>query len=221
MEITNDLARCPQGHSFNAQLYTVCPICGAAPVANTAASISKTMPASAAAPAANAGNAFPHTTPPQGASAGAPAAFNATMPVNNASAAPAMQSFVATQPGGDLAGAGQAEPVVGWLVCIDGPVRGVDFRLHAGYNYIGREVGDIHIHGDNQISREKHAVVAFYPKRQSFNVAPAEGLNIIELNGEPVFNAMEMKNYDVLTIGNTQLMLVALCGEHFQWKKEQ
>ena len=77
--------------------------------------------------------------------------------------------------------------------------------------------GDIHIHGDNQISRQKHAVVSFYAKRQSFHVGPADGRNIIELNGEPVFSPMEMKSFDVLTVGSTKLMLVALCGETFSW----
>ena len=38
--------------------------------------------------------------------------------------------------GGGLNVDGGVEPVVGWLVCIDGPSRGSDYRLHAGYNYI-------------------------------------------------------------------------------------
>ena len=109
------------------------------------------------------------------------------------------------------------EPVVGWLVCIEGPMRGVDFRLHDGYNFIGREEGDVHIHGDNAISRQKHAVVAFYSKRNSFHVGPADGRNIIELNDEPVFNHVQMENYDVITVGNTKLMLVGMCGDRFNW----
>jgi len=33
----------------------------------------------------------------------------------------------------------------------------------------------------------------------------------------PVFNSTEMKSYDVVTIGNTKMMLVALCGDKFNW----
>lgn len=31
-------------------------------------------------------------------------------------------------------------PVVGWLVVIEGLCRGTDYRIHTGYNYIGREI---------------------------------------------------------------------------------
>lgn len=167
--------------------------------------------------------AFPKTAPPSSV-VGAPGMPNApmgvTMPVNNPRPA-GNASFtpfqVATQPASGMAAAGQMEPVVGWLVCVDGPVRGVDFRIHNGYNYIGREEGDIHIHGDNQISRQKHAVITFVSKRNSFHVGPAEGRNVIEVNDEPVLAPVEMKPYDVLTIGSTKLILVPLCGPNFSW----
>lgn len=109
------------------------------------------------------------------------------------------------------------DPVVGWLVCIEGPMRGLDFKIRGGYNYIGRERGEIVIQGDNQISREKHAVISYYAKRDTYYVGPAEGRNIIELNEEPVFNATEVKSYDVITVGSTKLMLIGLCGKRFNW----
>ena len=31
-------------------------------------------------------------------------------------------------------------PVTGWLVCVDGPEKGRDYRLHEEYNYIGRSL---------------------------------------------------------------------------------
>ncbi len=165
--------------------------------------------------------AFPKTEPPvPGGVVPQPQEIGATMPINRGSqvsGGPATPFGVPTTPGGNLATAGQVEPVVGWLVCIDGPIRGVDFRIHAGYNYIGREEGDIHIHGDTQISREKHAVVSYYAKRRTFHIGPADGRNIIELNDEPVFSPMEMKAYDIITVGSTKLILVPLCGPEFDW----
>lgn len=110
-------------------------------------------------------------------------------------------------------------PVVGWLVCIEGPMRGMDFKIFGGYNYIGRDSGEIVIQGDMQISREKHAVISYYAKRDTYYVGPAEGRNIIELNEEPVFNATEMKSYDVITVGSTKLMLIGLCGKRFNWSE--
>jgi len=198
------MVECPNKHFYNAAAHATCPECAKAGV--------------------NAGEGnFPKTTPPgvdvpvQNASVGQ------TMPANNRDAVqytpgvPPSPFSVPTVPGGNLAADGQLEPVVGWLVCIDGPLRGVDFRIHDGYNYIGREEGDIHIHGDDQISRQKHAVISFYAKRQTFHVGPADGRNIIELNDEPVFSPVEMKSFDVLTVGSTKLMLVALCGSRFSW----
>ena len=190
------MIECPNGHYYNAAVHASCPEC-------------------AKIGAGSAEPAFPKTTAPGVAAASpvAPAggAMSHTIPVNNrdcAAGGAATPFSVPTTPGGGLAADSQLEPVVGWLVCIDGPLRGVDFRIHDGYNYIGREEGDIHIHGDSQISRAKHAVISFYAKRQSFHVGPADGRNIIELNGEPVFSPMEMKSFDVLTVGSTKLMLV-------------
>ena len=238
------MCTCPNGHYYNADIYSSCPECGAG--ANVGAgSIPATAPAfgNFDAPAYGGGE-FPKTTSPNaGYGAGsvgvtepisapvfggaqpigktmpANASYgggnpSVTVPINGGSAQP----FGHTVPAVDLnPGAAVTEPVVGWLVCVEGPVRGVDFRLHDGYNFIGREEGDIHIQGDNAISRQKHAVVAFYAKRNTFYAGPADGRNIIELNGEPVFNSTEMKSYDVVTIGNTKMMLVALCGDKFNW----
>lgn len=204
------MIECPNGHYYNAAVHASCPECANAGVGAAAPSFPKTTRPGADTPPVP----TPISAPAQASSMGH------TMPVNNrdyVAGGPATPFGVPTEPGGNLAADSQIDPVVGWLVCIDGPLRGVDFRIHDGYNYIGREEGDIHIHGDNQISRQKHAVISFYAKRQTFHVGPADGRNIIELNGEPVFNTTEMKSFDVLTVGSTKLMLVALCGSQFSW----
>ena len=174
-------------------------------------------------PAAPVG-AFTPTEAPQGASASGPSsAPGATVPASSWGApGGGVNPFSSpTIIGGDLAAAGKSDPVVGWLVCVEGPLRGTDWRLHAGYNYIGREVGDIHIQGDSQISREKHATVAYYNKNHSYYVGPAEGRNIIELNGEPVFSATKLSSHDLIVIGTTKLMFVPLCCEEFTWEQEK
>ena len=227
------MCTCPNGHYFNADIYARCPECGAAPVEGGqggyggGAFPKTTSPGQSQASAGGyGGGAFPKTTDPREASAGSygggafpkttspGGGIGATKP---ASGGPATPFSVPTQSAVDLRKGAGSEPVVGWLVCIEGPMRGVDFRLHDGYNFIGREEGDVHIYGDNAISRQKHAVVAFYSKRNSFHVGPADGRNIIELNDEPVFNHVQMNNYDVITVGNTKLMLVGLCGDRFSW----
>lgn len=243
MEIKSELVMCPRGHYYNAAVHASCPICSGSvgPVGGFSATeplggagggmggfSSTEAPggmgggmggfSSAEAPGAVRGGAggFAPTEAPGGGWGGG--GIDPTMPVAD-SAGPINPFSVQTTIGGDVVGPRGVRPVVGWLVCIDGPSRGTEWRIHAGYNYIGREVGDIHIQGDTQISREKHALVAYYAKTHSFFVGPAEGRNIVELNEEPVFNTMALKNYDIITIGATKLMFVGLCGDHFSWSE--
>lgn len=109
-------------------------------------------------------------------------------------------------------------PVVGWLVCIDGPSKGADYRLRAGYNYIGRsEHMDVCIKGDNTIGRERHAMVAYDQEERVFFFGPVDGKSTVRLNGKMVMVPSELHANDKLKIGSTQLMFVPLCGERFNW----
>ena len=62
------------------------------------------------------------------------------------------------------------EPVVGWLVCIEGADKGKDFSILAKNNSIGRgESMDICIKGDTTISRENQARIAYDEKNNAFH----------------------------------------------------
>ena len=111
------------------------------------------------------------------------------------------------------------DPVVGWLVCVEGKDRGRDYRIRSSKNFIGRsERMQICIKGDDSISREKHAAIRFNPKKQTFSLLPGESTELVYLNEEVVDVPMELKSYDIIELGQTKLMFVPLCGEHFQWK---
>lgn len=113
------------------------------------------------------------------------------------------------------------EPVQGWLVCIEGPDKGRDFRIHAGNNCIGRgEKMDICLKSDATVSRENHARVVFDPKHSKFHLLPADGSNMVYLNDEPVFSPVEMKADDVVEIGKSKLVLVPFCGEKYSWNTD-
>lgn len=113
-------------------------------------------------------------------------------------------------------------PVVGWLVCVEGPAVGADYRIRAGYNYIGRsENMDICILGDNTIGRERHAMIAYDPQEKIYFFGPADGRSIVRKNDKMVMVPVELAAYDIVRIGSTKLMFVPLCGEHFNWKDEQ
>lgn len=110
------------------------------------------------------------------------------------------------------------QPVVGWLVCISGPEKGRDYRIHAQNNYIGRaKTNDICIPGDPTVSRERHAIVAYDLRSRAFFFAPCGGASIVYCNGAPVFNNVQLSQGDRVEIGQCTFLFVPLCGENFQW----
>ena len=112
------------------------------------------------------------------------------------------------------------EPVTGWLVCIEGPDRGHDYRIRTGYNHIGRaEHMDICIRGDKQISREKHALVAYDDTEKVFFFGPSDGKNIVRVNDKMVMVPTQLHAYDTVTVGTSKLIFVPLCGENFNWNE--
>ena len=76
---------------------------------------------------------------------------------------------------------------------------------------------DVVLHGDNSISRERHAIVLYEPKRREFIAQAGESRELFYLNDEVVLNPVRLKQYDILTIGNTRLMFFPCCGENFSW----
>lgn len=111
------------------------------------------------------------------------------------------------------------DPVVGWLVCVEGKARGRDYRIRSSKNFIGRsERMQICIKGDDFISKEKHAVIGFEPKKQTFSLLPGQSTENVYLNEEVVYVPTKLKPYDIIELGQTKLMFVPLCGEHFKWK---
>ncbi len=110
-------------------------------------------------------------------------------------------------------------PVVGWLICVDGPDRGRDYRLHSEKNFIGRSSNmDVSITGDESISREKHAAVTFEPKKRLFWLLPGEASGLVYLNEEVVNTPVELKGRDIIELGKTKLMFFPFCDEKFQWQ---
>lgn len=111
------------------------------------------------------------------------------------------------------------DPVVGWLVAVEGPERGRDFRITAERNFIGRsEKMDISITGDNSISRDNHAVVSFNPKNRAFRLFPGDSKGLVYLNEDEVVTPVELKSHDIIEIGQTRLMFVPFCNEDFFWE---
>lgn len=112
------------------------------------------------------------------------------------------------------------EMVVGWLVCTEGNDKGKDFRIYAKNNSIGRsEKMDICIKGDNTISRENHARIAYDERHNAFHLIPGESANNIYVAGEPVYVPVKLDEYTEIEIGETKLVFVPFCNEKFNWQE--
>lgn len=112
------------------------------------------------------------------------------------------------------------DPVVGWLVCVSGSEMGRDYKIHSDNNYMGRsEKMDICIRGDETISRENHATITYDSRDRIFYFTPGEGRSIVRLNGKAVLMTSEIKAYDKIELGTTELMFIPMCGSAFDWSE--
>jgi hypothetical protein len=112
-------------------------------------------------------------------------------------------------------------PVVGWLVCLEGPDRGRDYRLRMEKNFIGRAPHmDVVIENDTTVSRDKHAIVIFDPKKKTFWLLPGEASGLVYLNGDLVNSPAQMKSDDILEVGQTKLVLIPFCGDRYSWSPD-
>jgi len=186
------MVSCGNGHFYNDAEHSACPFCGVGlelTLTRPAAGETKVQPAAGSVHTRAAG------TPPAGLGRDAGET----------------RHIWAKRLGG-------IDPVVGWLVCVEGPDRGRDYRIHSERNYIGRApTMDIAVTGDAAVSRDNHAVLSYDPRRRNFRLAPGESRGIVYLNDEEVVAATELKPYDRIELGETKLLFVPFCGEQFVW----
>lgn len=113
----------------------------------------------------------------------------------------------------------EAEPVCGWLVCIQGKRLGRDYKIKSGKNFIGRgDEMDIQIIGDNKICHRNHAIIVFDPKKRNFMMLPGDASGLVYLNDEAVYVPSPLASYDIIELGDSKFLFVPFCGEHFEWE---
>lgn len=111
------------------------------------------------------------------------------------------------------------DPVVGWLVVVEGPGKGSAVQIGNGQNTIGREASRIRLDfGDPQISRTEHAVISYDPRANQFYIHQGKGVNLVYLEGSPVLTPTLLEHGSTISIGGTTLRFVAFCDDKFRWK---
>ena len=233
---------CAFGHLYDADLYASCPYCnkgthaiffgGNTDTGHTAAPSG--FGGGQAAPAAPAGNSDPgRTAAPSGFGAGsAPAAdvqHAAVQPNSDPgktqmpdSMRRRMQEEKVSKTVGTFKKKYGIDPVVGWLVSIEGPDKGNDHRLYSRINTIGREEGnDVILTGDQAISQKNHVKLGYDPKHNQFTLIPGDGHNMVYVNDNPLYIPQVLTPYDIIEIGDTKLIFQPLCSDQFRWPEEK
>lgn len=110
----------------------------------------------------------------------------------------------------------------GWIVVIRGPGRGAAFALGPGVTQIGRgeDQGVRLDFGDASISRSNHAAIAYDDEARRFFIGHGGKANLVRRNDRPVLATEALEDRDVIRIGETTLLFVALCGDGFDWRSE-
>ena len=107
----------------------------------------------------------------------------------------------------------------GWLVIKSGPGRGAAFPVMRGVSQIGRGADQTIAldFGDMAISRQHHAAIAYDPMTHQFHLGHGGKSNLVRLNGKPLLSTSVVGDGDEIQIGETTLVLKALCSAEFNW----
>ena len=112
-------------------------------------------------------------------------------------------------------------PVVGWLVVVEGPGKGKSVNLGYGRNTVGRDKNNRSAipFGDQEISRNNHAIITFDHKGNKFHIQQGESKNPIRVSNEIVLEPRELFGGETIELSDvTVLKFVPLCGESFSWE---
>ncbi len=111
------------------------------------------------------------------------------------------------------------QPVCGWIVCIEGPRQGKDYKIHEGKNFVGRaDDMDIQVLGDNKINRRNHAIFVYDPKKHETVLLPGDSNGLVYHNDNAVYVPVVLSVYDVIEIGASKFLFIPFCGDHFRWE---
>ena len=107
---------------------------------------------------------------------------------------------------------------VGWLVCVEGPAAGSVFVVRYGKSSIGRAASmTISLPGDTSLSDLNHAFVEYDAEKKQFYALPGTSRGLCYVADQLVLTRTPVNNYEKISLGESELMLVQLCGDHFDW----
>ena len=109
--------------------------------------------------------------------------------------------------------------VTGWLVCVEGPEKGRDYRLHHGFNRIGRDMEmDVQVMDDLAVSRKNHCSVVYDEKGRTFSVVPSPG-SLTYYGDQLLEKARPLEAGDEIRMGESSFVFIPFCGKDRVWER--
>mgnify|MGYP000059515584 FL=1 len=225
-----EIVRCSKGHFYDSEENATCPMCAAEAARNKNPIGNNVLPDGIIGTSYFDDGNTPSPTLPVDPNGGKVQGYQPTVSADyqhaQSSSNGNMGAYPKTEPIFPVAASSEEsttfDPVVGWLVCIEGATKGTDYRIHSQNNYIGRSAKmDISIPEDSHISAENSAIIAYDNEDRTFYFGPGSGRNIVRVNGKPALSVEKIEAYDVLTVGTTKLLFVPLCGDRFDWNEKK
>lgn len=211
------MQQCPNGHLFDDTRNSSCPFCG------NNAGLNVTVPLGEIQAQADTNNAFPQTAPLDDFGGGYVAPQPAVSPMASDSSfpttAPVAEAFAVTTYKEDIVNDKGIIEVRGWLVCLEGEKRGLDFKIHGEKNSIGRgSDNDIKLDFDSAISKGVNAIISYDVRNNKFFIFLGESKNNIYVNDQLLMTPIELKDYDIIEIGSTKMIFRSFCNDTFKWE---
>ena len=209
------LTRCNNGHFYDEDKFSQCPHCESAG-RNSGATIAMSRNDNVT---VGLSQEIPDVTVAGGGAASGTALGKIVQETYDGGAAPGgNDSVTVSYYNRSIGTAIGVEPVVGWLVCIEGNHLGEGFQLKAGRNFIGRSTGmDVVLSGDSTVSRDRHAIILYDPENNKFLVQPGDARELCYLNNKLVLSTTDIVVNDIIKVGETKLMFVPFCSDVFNW----
>lgn len=114
--------------------------------------------------------------------------------------------------------AGGTALVTGWIVCVEGPLKGRDFRLCHGMNWVGLSMdSDICLSGASEVSLNKHCSIVYDIKSNQFFIVAEKG--IVYMEDEAVREPKKLSVGSRIRIGNCSFEFIPFCREGQLWKE--
>jgi len=106
--------------------------------------------------------------------------------------------------------------VVGWMIGLNGTIRGESFQIRMGRNILGRSrSSDVTIQ-DEQASAH-HADLVYRPEEKRYILMDHNSTNGTYVNGVEIEPRRDLVSRDIVTIGSHRLLFLCLADFGLGW----